>query len=621
MRRLSFFALLLSLLASSFVFAATPAGLWGSRGISKRFVIQGNLLYDADGRGVTVYDVSDPAQMHSIDVNLANDETYDVALTATDAVTATRHGVDRYALAADGTLSPLGTWQQSGGTSHVAANASWVVASQGNTVYALERHNNDLELRSQFAFSDSVLALTAVGRYVYAAVDREGIYVLDPPSVAPVFTLPRPAEGLSLSGKTLWVASRTGGLMAVDVTDPAAPQVISTTGLGTIALDGVAAAGTRVYAFRAPNTLYFFDTTNVADPQLVATRTEWVSVLGAGARTAFLSGQRLDRDKFTYETGTPVRAFDTSSVASPVLAGEVHDYAGPASGVWTDGSLAYVVDPPFFRVLDVSKTAAPKEINSIELPFDAPQTRVRVKGGLALVYGREYNHLIDVSDPVRPRLMLTWNPRGHSPDDAALMTDTTFVELNDHSGIHVVDFVNYDPAVQVGGRISHFHAVAAGDDAIYALHQGWLLTMSVTNRSKVTDRSVLNMVSTLVDIAPRDADRPSRLVVTQGTGVRVLDLTEDRFTPREIAFLPTTPGQMATGDDFAIIDVDSALQRLDLFNPTALVPTDMHVVSAMQISAAGAKVVVADRYGVRVFGPDTAPPPSLTSPRRRSVGH
>lgn len=600
--------------------AETPTGQWGSRGISKHFAVEGNLLYAADGRGITVYDVSDPANIHTVEVELAGDETFDLALTANEVVTATHRGIDRYSRNADGSLTRIGTWQEAGATSLIAASATWVVAARDNELFLLERATTGLLLRNQVPFAHNIRALKFVGRYLYVAVEDEGIYVLDPPSGTAVTTIARTAHGLALSGDTLWGASPTGGLTAIDVTDPASPRVLSATGVGTLALDGVAASGTRVYAFAAPDQIYFFNATDVQAPQLVATQTEWVDIMLASGARLFFSGPRLDRDRFTYETGKPVRVFDAAKIGEPALAGEVQDYAGPVSGVWTDGSLAYVIDPPFFRVIDVSKTSAPREIGSLELPFDKPQTRVRVKNGIAIVYGHDYVHLIDVSDPVRPRFMTTFNPRGHSPDDAAILFDGTFVELNDHSGIHVVDYVNYDPPVQIGGRISHFHSVAAGDDAIYALARGWLLAMSVTNRSKAQDQTIIDMPGVQVETAPPNSDRPAHLVVTQGTGVRVFDLA-NRFVPKQTAFLSAVPGQIATTADAALVDLDGTLNHLDVFNPSALIPTDMHTISAMQISIAGAKVVVADRYSLRVFGPDTAPPPTLTSPRRRAVGH
>jgi hypothetical protein len=620
MRRMTVLTLLL-FFVSQIALAQTPTGTWGSRGSSKRFAVDGDLLYSADGRGVTVYDISDPAKPHAVEVETAADETFDLALTASELVTATHRGVVRYARGSDGSLTRLDAWEHRGGTSLVAANADWVVAAAQNEVFVLERGANGPRIRHQFAFDHSIRALAFAGSDLYAAVEGEGIHVLDPQLDTPVTTLAKDADAMALSGTMLWGVSPAGGLMAVDVSDPASPRFVSATGLGTIKMEGVAAAGSRVYAFHAPDTVYFFDATDVQQPRLAATRTEWVNVMVARGTELFLSGPRLDADKFPYETETPLRAFDVGSIGTPLLEGEVHDYAGPVSGVWTDGSLAYVIDPPFFRVIDVSKTAAPKEITSIALPFNAPQTRVRVKNGLAIVYGRDYVHLVDVADPVRPRLVTTWFPSGHSPDDAAIIADGTFVELNSHSGIHVVDYVNYAPPVQIGGRAWHFHSVAAGDDAIYALGDGWMLTMSITNRATVKDATKIDKLNGVqTDSVPPNADRPTHLVVTQGTGLRVFDLA-DRFAPRQIGFVEAVPGQIATTADSVFADLDGTLYRLDIVKPNVLIPTEVHVISAMQISVAGEKVVVADRYSLRVFGPDTPPPPTRTSPRRRAAGH
>ncbi|HEX9406486.1 MAG TPA: hypothetical protein VF975_04165, partial [Thermoanaerobaculia bacterium] len=49
--------LLLAILAIASV-ANAQSGEWGSRGISHRFVVRGQRVFAADGRGVAVYDVS-----------------------------------------------------------------------------------------------------------------------------------------------------------------------------------------------------------------------------------------------------------------------------------------------------------------------------------------------------------------------------------------------------------------------------------------------------------------------------------------------------------------------------------------------------------------------------------
>jgi hypothetical protein len=58
----------------------------------------------------------------------------------------------------------------------------------------------------------------------------------------------------------------------------------------------------------------------------------------------------------------------------------------------------------------------------------------------------------------------------------------------------------------------------------------------------------------------------------------------------------------------------------DLTNPF-LDTTTMHVIAPQQIATANGKVVVADRYSVRVFGPQTTAPPPQPPARRRVASH
>jgi hypothetical protein len=594
---------------------------WGERGISKRFAIDGGFLYSADGRGVTAYDISNPASMRAIDVESGNDESFDVALMGpNDLLLATESGLDRFLVADDGTLSRMEAWPREGGITRVAANENWAAAAREARVSIVERQGDSLALTRTLTFGHAVLDMVAASRYFFILVESEAIYVVDAQSGEQVSVIGIGSGAIALSGSTLWSASRTSGLVATDVSDPLSPKLLSTTGLGTFEIDGVKAAGSRVYVFAKGNTIQFFDASDLTSPQRKATRTEWIDVAAASGEHLFFSGPRLDRDGFPYATGTPVRAFDADNLSSPQVAGEVRALAGPVSGVWTDGSIAYVVDPPFFRVLDVSKTDEPREMTAIELPGGAPQLRLRVKNRMAVVYGRDYVHLIDVSDPIRPRFKATWNPQGHSPDDVALMADGLFVEVNDHSGIHVVNYGQYDPPAQVGGRIMHWHSVAAGDDAIYVLSAAFL-TMSLSEGTQTRDVTVIAQPALSIDTAPPNADRPAFVILRQGTGLRIFSLLEDRFRPQEIAFAPVAgAGEMATGEASLVVDIDGMLSRLELSNPTVLLPTDMRVTSAMQISMAGEKIVVADRYRVRVYGPDTPPPPSPATSKRRSVG-
>jgi hypothetical protein len=606
------------LLASLLLVLATfplSAGSWGSRGSSRQFLVSGDRLYAAEGRGVAVYDISDPAHPLRIDVELSDDETVDLALFGDELVTATAGGVERFRIGGDGTLERLTGSSTTGATTRVAAGGAYALASRAREMWLLEKNGEALETAGTLHFSHDVSALAVVGGYAYVAVDSEATYVYSLPDLERVFVLGGSATGFALQGTTLWLVQPASGLAKIDVSNPAAPVLRSRTAVGVAFPLDVAAAGSHVYAFEPPDKVHLYDTSG--EPRLVSTIREWATVIGGTASHVFVSGVSLDDEKLTRETGSPVRVFDATDLAAPHLAGEFVDRAGPVSGVWTDGSVAYVVDPPYLRVLDVSRTEAPFEVVALEIPNI--QDHIRVKNGLAILYGRAFVNMLDVSRPLSPRYLGTWDAEGHPPGAAAI-ADGRFVEANEHSGLHLMDYANPSNPLMVGWRKWHYHDVAASDDAIYALQRGGYLMLEIVDRTAVVDRGGFNLFGEQLDIAPANAARPAHLLVRQPDGLRIYSLREDRYSPKETAFVAVDePGLFGTGDGLAWVTWQGMLQLLELDHPErGLTPSSMRVTAPMQISVAGEKVVVADRYSVRVYGPDT---PSPGTPRRRSTRH
>ena len=125
-----------------------------------------------------------------------------------------------------------------------------------------------------------------------------------------------------------------------------------------------------------------------------------------------------------------------------------------------------------------------------------------------------------------------------------------------------------------------------------------------------------------IDTIPPNSAYPTHLVTTRNDGVDIWSLVPDRFAAHKIAFtdLPR-PGVFGTSESAAFVAYDGTLLRVDTAGK--MTPTGLRVTAPMQISAAGAKLVVADRYALRVYGEDTAPPPPppATPPaKRRAVG-
>lgn len=592
--------------------SAAQAGIWGERGHVRQILVRGSLVYAADGRGLAVYDISDPSHIRTVDIEKRDAETVAAAwMGDQQIVTATSAGIERFAIATDGSLQFIGGFPTMEAIEEIAASATWVATATGKDLNVFKPTQQGLKFFTTMMMADEVLALATVGEYLYVSVERRGTYVFRAPSLQQIAFVPYSANDFALSGNILWGSIPAGGIVALNVADPGAPQRISSSALSTI-FDGIAVSGSRVYAFRSSGGIQLFDATSPDEPELIETINERTDAIAATPSLLIAARSFVTPDD-DVTFATPLRLLDTSGS----LLGELIDFAGPVSGVWTDGSIAYVVDAPYLRVLDVSKTDAPREIRSILIPNI--QDRIRVKNGLAVLYGRAFVNLVDVTDPLRPRHVGTWDAQGNPPSSAAIAAGTV-IEANMHSGLHVVDYSDPANAVQIGGRIWHYQDIAAGDDVIYALQEGVFLILQLVDGHVVVDRGNEALTAgTAVEIAPPNSAQPDYLVGLTPHGLRVYDLT-DRFLPVLINEIPLDhPGAIGTGEGVAYVALDQTLHAIDLASPSEAVDTGMRVTSAMQISVAGAKIVVADRYRVRVFGPDTPSP--LPPPRRRAADH
>lgn len=591
-------------------------GLWGSRGISRDFVARNTLLYVADGRGVSVYETADATNVSRRDLELSNAETRQVAFAGNDLlVVATSQGMERFSVAGDGTLNRLPDVDELGGFLEIAGNEQYLAAGSAKKLILYDR---DGMVRWALPVEHPVLALAFAGSYLYASVDREGVYVYDLARARPVETLSLRALGFARAGDILWAAAGGNGLFAIDVSTPAAPRILGNGGGGEVNMTDVAVSGTRAFTIQPPDRFYAFDISTPTAPVVTATRTDAAHVVAASGSRLFLAGSPTDIYGLTRETGIPVRIYDGETLA---VRGEAHDLAGPVSGVATDGSIAYVVDPPYLRLLDISKTNEPREMSSIVVP--EIQDRIRVKRGLAAIYGRGEVNLVDVSDPYAPKILGIYRSTGTPPSAAGILRDT-IVEANYASGLHIVDYSNFPEPRQIAGRIWHYLDLVASDDAIYAILQNELLTLDLTNRFQVVDRQSLPIAGTQVELAPPNAFEPSWLLFRAPEGIRIYSLA-DPFRPEEVAFVQDTKdaGLMGTTDGNVYFEKDGRLWRIDLADPSVPLETNLRVTSPMQFAGAGEKLVVADRYAVRIFGPNTAapppPPPPPLPPKRRSV--
>ncbi|HEX9981772.1 MAG TPA: hypothetical protein VGF69_00780 [Thermoanaerobaculia bacterium] len=576
-------------------------------------IVRGGFVYAADGRGLVVYE---PAQPRRVAVVASEVETRDLVPFGDDElVVATADGLHRYRFEG---LTPVlyGTVAEAGGVTEVAATASRVAAASGNGISIWKTEANGLTLVRRILVPHTVHALAFVGDQLYAAIEGQGVRVFNSDSGGSIAGLAMNARDFALSGSRLFVAAAMNGVFVVDVSNPAAPRVAGSGAAGEVNMTKIAVSGTRLFALQEPNKVYVLELDGNT-PHIVRTLDEPARAIAATDGRLLVSGMIVDALGLERGTGIPLRAYDAATLS---VVGDVTDLAGPVSGAATDGTFAYVADAPYFRVLDVSTTSAPKEVARLEIAN--LQDRVRIKRGLAVLYGRADVNIVDISDPYNPRLLGTYRSSGRPPSNADIARDT-IIEANDHSGLHVVDMSDPANPVQIAGRIWHYVELLANEDAIYAFHNGRLVVLDITDRRKVVDRGNMDLGIIQAALSLGAEGREDLLLVLAPYGVHVLSLA-DPYAPRETALVPLSGVEYLGADAHtAYLATGGVLSTMNLDNPASpgLVATDMRVTSPMQISAANGKIVVADRYSLRVYGPDSESPVPPAAPRRRAANH
>jgi len=613
--RLSIFLLLVP------IAVLAQSGVWGLRGISQRFLVDGNFIVDIDGAGFSVYDTGTPNAVRRVSRVETDQESTDGAISGNDLIVATRSAIERYTINADG--SSVQTMHAPvAGVTMVAWNGRLVAGRTPDGIQIWRpASNGTLMDAGAFPTTGNIKSIAWKGDTLFVAIADVGIKVVDGNTSEVINYIPEPARGIAISGNTLYTASGGDGVAVYDISTPTAPVMVARILSGILNLQNITISGTRVFAEEPPNRIHIIDASTPSAPKEVATMTEPAQAMAASGDRLFVSGPTFAGivNDIT-DSGKPLRVFDVSNPAAPRLSAEVLDTNGALNGVATNGTLAFVSDPPFFRVLDISTTQSPREISSLKI--DGYQPHVKSLGTQAVLYGTGDVQLIDLSDPYHPTVFKTFHSLGQSPSYADFVA-TGILEGNSFTGLHLVDFFNYaEPGIVNSFKIHPINVVANGGDWAYVAFGPFFGIFNYPAPN--TGIYVGNIQTPSVDMAflPATSNHPDALVV-RGDTLRLFSL-DDPANPADagsIQFPP--PGPLAAFGDSVLIGSPGTLTRMDitdLDNPS-LEPTTMHVVAPQQMATANGKIVVADRYSIRVFGPNTAAPPPPPAPRRRAAVH
>src|SRR5437764_3803752 len=304
-------------------------GVWGLRGITKRFVLRGGVVYTIDGRGVAAYDAATLKRIAAVETN---GESLDGAFAGDALTVLTTAGFERFTpdLARIGARpAPAATLMASNGKLIAAAGPDGVRVYDGEQLIAFSPQTQ--AVRAMTWHGDALIAVTA----------SNGIPILDGITAAPIVTIGETAFDLALDADLLYTASGSDGLAVYDISNLAAPRPVSRTADGEGFYRHVAVGGGRA-VLADSSAIRAFDVSTPAAPKAFAPVAQPVDAMTMSGTRLFVSGSSFDSLGIERVTAVPVRELDLAQPAAPALIGEAKDLAGPVSGAATDGSLAFL---------------------------------------------------------------------------------------------------------------------------------------------------------------------------------------------------------------------------------------------------------------------------------------
>lgn len=393
-------------------------------------------------------------------------------------------------------------------------------------------YTNDNRYRADVL--DRPAAVEVANGFAFVADQNAGLRVVDlsdPDTLRLVGTADTPGRALdvAVSGNTAYVADQYAGIRVIDVSDPFAPEEIGFWDPDQHAVQVTLADGT-LYLADQQNGLWSLDP---ASPPAVTPTGFYhfpeLSTFGVdGARAVVGNRKRA------------LRLLDLSDPQQPRTRGTL-TLPAPATDVHLAGSYAYVTaQERGLRVLDVSNPDAPRELAGYvpdrEQPPQADATfryypdpssawAITVSGGTAFVSFDDGIHVLDLSDPTRPRRIGRYDHTERAMQ-TTVRDGLLFAAFDD--GLHIIDVSSPADPKLVGtlDTPSYARAVALDGPRLYLGDlTGGVLVVDVSDPTapQLLSRVALER-SRVVDVA-YDGSGHVFVAGTSG-GLKVIDVSD-----------------------------------------------------------------------------------------------
>ncbi len=209
------------------------------------------------------------------------------------------------------------------------------------------------------AASGSAFAPFYAGGKAYVAYGSAGLRIIDvsnPNAVTllSTTTLGGDSRGVVASGNYVYVAARDSGMYVVDATTVGSPTKLPT--LKITRANGLTIQGNYVYVAAADSGLAIVDISAPATPSVVG----YFHPGGQYGENVAVSGNVLGLTDYG-----KILFFDITSPAAPVEKGTTASFKVGNEGFAIDGNHAYVPDGDSLRIFDITDLMAPAQVSAI----------------------------------------------------------------------------------------------------------------------------------------------------------------------------------------------------------------------------------------------------------------
>lgn len=575
--------------------------LWRERGNPVAFAFDAPYLFAADGRGLSVWDLSDPAAPVLVDTSRTQATSTDVALVDGRIAVLAGSELILYSLSPQRRLSVLN--RMSTDAVSIAGSGSWLATVGtsltlwqliGSELTAIDMESATQPRDVQFA-DENRLFLSESGRGI-------SMYEVSGSDLRFVQRISGTAGSeFAVEGDRLY--SVFGAVKIFDLNQNP-PPLIGYLSSGDVLATALAVQDHILYLFDQKTSIVAWDVTDPDQPVLLNRLDGAGDTLAVAGDLLAASGRLRDRWDNERETPEMFSLFSFDNGLTRVAT--VGEAGGPLSGVAFDGEFAYVADPPYFHVGDLRLSGAPVRVATFEIGDGS--NHVRIRPGMAIAFGAGYVHLFDISDPLQPAYAGIYDSQG-VPHGGATFAGDYMIEANRASGFHVLDISNPAQPIQIDGLLNDTYGqwsklIAHSRTAYGAIGQSTKI-IDITNPHAIRVTGVLATASRRdLEIGALSGDPEGLLLLLNVSGLYLFDI--------RISLEPVLLSSVAIADgidvaihgtEAVVVTADRRLLMIDVSDPTT--PRIRHEITGFhqptQADFSGDVIVVADRYMLRVL--------------------